>query len=987
MNYINDLVSSELINALGWTLLHSLWQGALIGFVLAIVLLLMKRFTAQTRYYMTITAMLTMLALSVFTFADLYQPASPKEISKITPQTMLQEETVNPGLPLNVSTANPDIVQTSSIESFRRTFLRYFDRHMPSIVTLWFLGMLIFLLKFLGGLAYTQRLKHYRIQPVAENWQDKVTLLCQKLNIERAVTALKSGVVRVPMVIGYLRPVILLPGSLFTGLTPQQIESILAHELAHIARHDYLLNLIQSMIEVVYFYHPAVWWISSCLRSEREHCCDDIAVKICGDSHTFARTLADLQEKYLESNVLAMALTGSRNKLFQRIHRLVNQPKIKSSFGEGFFTALIIIVCLTVVAFSMKNSPKSVPSIAENARTDSTLLTEPQEQKSQELLDDPYPVAQEPAKMETQTKKLTEAISDPSEDEAPPPPAAIFEAATNSMDSAAQQMKSVSKQMSKQEKKVYQDLLDLKKQERQVRSKSIDEMKDQMKNLQEALRTYEPSSLNWDNDVLLEGFDSPGLPNSLAVPLPIVIPEVGADWLVTGGNKLIAAVNSGNIDSVRARLSESDVNAGTPVGWTALMEAAKKGNAEIVKLLLEHGADLESRSKEGRTALWIAVYYGNSEVIKVLLAHNVDINTKDNDGYTPLIAAIINNQTDAADVLLADGVDINISTFKGETALTIAVAKKSSIAYRLIDKGAPINKTDNTGQSPLLLALKNGWIDMASRLVEKDADVNFKSPEGDIPLFYAIRQRQILLAKLLIKHGADVNAKNNQGETPLLMALDYKLYDLVDNLLDNSADVNISDHEGNSPLFIAIERRLHTLAQHIIDKKADLNKKNVQGDSPLHYALYFNMNEIARLLIQKNADLNINNREGLSPLALALSDDKIELAHLMLTKGANPDVKSKEGIPIILAALNDGLTETAKLLIDKGADINVTTADGTTPLLMAIDEHYIDISRILIEKGADVNRKDSQNRTALLLADENELYEISALLKSKGAKQ
>jgi ankyrin repeat protein/beta-lactamase regulating signal transducer with metallopeptidase domain len=989
MNYIYDLFSQEVIHALGWTLLHSLWQGALIGIVLAIILLLMRRFTAQTRYYMILTAMLTLLALSIFTFTDLYQTPTAAETAINTQPHHSAAITDNAILLPEEIKQTPAAVSSFTFNQWRQTFIMYFNRHLPSIVTLWLLGMLIFLLKFLGGFAYSQRLKHYRTEPISDNWQEKIKLLCQTLNIDRAVTALKSGMARVPMVIGYFKPVVLVPASLFTGLSPQQIESILAHELAHIARHDYLLNLMQSLIEVIYFYHPAVWWISGCLRSEREHCCDDIAVKVSGDSCTFARTLADLQEKCLESNALIMAFTGSRNKLFQRIHRLVNRPKIKSSFGEGFFAALVIVICLTVVAFSMKKNPQMVAAGAKYSQTDSTIETDQQKVTTPQLLANPSSVAEDklpqPAELNEFPEENLEVIE---EEEALPGENST--AVSGSTDNAARQMRSASKQLREQEQKVEQELLELKKQEKQLRFQNSDQMKIKMRALekyQEALNTYEQSNIQWDNDDLLEGSSSPGLLESPVLPLPLAIPEVGADWLVAGENKLTTAVRSGNIDSVRLQLSASDVNKPNFTSWTALMEAVKTGNVEIAKLLLEHQANPELRSNQGRTALWIAAYYGHTDVIMLLLNRKAEIDTKDNEGYTPLFAAITKNQFNAVDLLLDKGADINTVSFRGETPLIIAIRQKSSIAHHLILKGADINRPDNSGNMPLLIALKEDLIDIAMRLVEEDADVNARNPEGESPLLYSIKHKHIPLANLLIEKGADVNHKNNYGQTPLLVALDDELYELANKLIEKGADVNITDLRGNTPLLIAIKERLHTLALKIIESKADINKKNVQGDTPLLYALYYDMNEIALLLIEKGAALNVYNREGLSPLAIAVSDGKIELAHRMLEKEAKPDVKNENGKPILLAALDDGLTETVKLLIDKGADINVVDNDGLTPLLMAIDEHYVDICRLLIEKGADVNRKDSQNRSPLGLADENELYEISTLLKSKGAKQ
>ncbi|HEV7786499.1 MAG TPA: M56 family metallopeptidase, partial [Thermoanaerobaculia bacterium] len=155
-----------------------------------------------------------------------------------------------------------------------------------------------------------------------------VRSLSRRLGIARAVRLLESAAVPVPAVIGWLRPVILVPASALAGLSPQQLEAVLAHELAHVRRHDYLINLLQAAVETLLFYHPAVWWVSSQMRRERENCCDDLAVAICGDRLGYARALADLEGLRTPSPRLAMAADGG--SLLDRIRRLVGAPAPRS---------------------------------------------------------------------------------------------------------------------------------------------------------------------------------------------------------------------------------------------------------------------------------------------------------------------------------------------------------------------------------------------------------------------------------------------------------------------------------------------------------------------------------------------------------------------------------------------------------------------------------------------------------------------------------
>ena len=148
--------------------------------------------------------------------------------------------------------------------------------------------------------------------------------LGRRLGIGRAVALLESSAISVPMVVGWLRPVVLVPASALAGLPPRQLAAILAHELAHVRRHDYLVNLLQAAVETLLFYHPAVWWVSAQVRRERENCCDDLAVAVCGDRLGYARALADLEGLRAPASPLVLAASGG--SLVERIRRLVGAP-------------------------------------------------------------------------------------------------------------------------------------------------------------------------------------------------------------------------------------------------------------------------------------------------------------------------------------------------------------------------------------------------------------------------------------------------------------------------------------------------------------------------------------------------------------------------------------------------------------------------------------------------------------------------------------
>ena len=345
MKYADTFLSQELTQALGWTLLHSLWQGALVALALSVVLVFLNRHSAQVRYFISVTALFTTLALAVFTFFSLY-----REPAKITEAATISTFSA-PNHSVSTAAAAPEAwYETLPFADF---FSNYFEKHLPLIVTIWFMGLLVMALKMLGGLAYVQRLKHYQAKPLGLRWQNKLQELQQKLNFTKPVALLESLQVKVPVAIGYLKPVILVPVGAVNGLTEKQVEAILAHELAHIYRHDYLFNLVQSIVETIFFYHPAMWWISANVRAERENCCDDIALNLCGDSIAFAGALAELEEmNFAAGPAMAMAFNGKRGTLLGRIKRLLNQPRRSASFSEGFIAACILMVSISAISLS-----------------------------------------------------------------------------------------------------------------------------------------------------------------------------------------------------------------------------------------------------------------------------------------------------------------------------------------------------------------------------------------------------------------------------------------------------------------------------------------------------------------------------------------------------------------------------------------------------------------------------------------------------------
>ena len=353
-------VQTPVLETLGWTLLHSLWQGALIAFILFFALLLVKR--SHVRYVLSCAALLLMVLFPVVTFGMLYD--------KPDVTVSFENQTLPTDAPLAIN-QNDQSIQTDApqmvpfvgqpqgiapTEPFWNVDWRqHFTFYLPHVVALWVLGVILLSLRLLLQWLYAERFKRRHTKHASADLQHLLRVLALRLCVSRPVQLLESSLVDAPTVIGFLKPVILLPTSALTGLTTGQLEALLAHELAHIRRHDYLVNILQSVIETLLFYHPAVWWVSGRVRIEREHCCDDVAVGVSGNSVLYAKALATLETLRSQPQ---LALAASDGKLIYRVRRVLGVSEQKQHpFGwvAGGLVVIAATTLLTVTSF-----PKSL---------------------------------------------------------------------------------------------------------------------------------------------------------------------------------------------------------------------------------------------------------------------------------------------------------------------------------------------------------------------------------------------------------------------------------------------------------------------------------------------------------------------------------------------------------------------------------------------------------------------------------------------------
>lgn len=366
MNW-NILINSHIVENLGWTLLHSLWQIALVAVVLFLFLRVLNSVSANVRYFLAVFTLAFAVVLPVVTFINLEinstsasfqkKSLSAKNAGRIEENFRRAEDsdylTKTESQP--VTAKNESVF--ASLESLQSYFNENFSAVLPFIVGLWLCGVAFFAFRLAGGVFQLHLYKTREISAPDDDWQSKFSVLCEKLKIRRNVKLLRSNLVETPIVVGFIKPLILVPASVFLQVSPRELETIIAHELVHIRRFDCLVNFAQSALEVLFFYHPCVWWISSVIRNEREFAVDESVIKSFGATRLiYANALANLEQLRHAANKTAPSVLVAANggNLMQRISKILqkNTEKKRSASAWSALIALALISAVLLSVFS-----------------------------------------------------------------------------------------------------------------------------------------------------------------------------------------------------------------------------------------------------------------------------------------------------------------------------------------------------------------------------------------------------------------------------------------------------------------------------------------------------------------------------------------------------------------------------------------------------------------------------------------------------------
>ncbi|HEV3414190.1 MAG TPA: M56 family metallopeptidase [Puia sp.] len=358
MNFIPETI----VRALCWTLLHSLWQGLILAVIAGAVMLLTRRASSATRYRILGILIIGFLAGSGYTFfRQLQTPVGV--VAQVVRQTMPAAEDIGGSAGWGQQPAQPNAIEQ---------LVQYFNAHAAVVVVVWFIVFCARFVKLLSGLVYAQRIRHYKTSPAPAEWQERMIALLERLRITRPVQLLESALIKTPAVVGWLKPVILVPVGMLAQLSPDQVESILLHELAHICRRDYLFNLVQHVVDTLFFFNPALLWVSSLIRTERENCCDDVAIRETRSRRQLIEALVSFHEYQKSTPAYSLAFAGEHNGVVKRVERIVRKKNHSLNAGERLLlTVGILLLCgaFMTIGGTPPQPPvvKAIPKAPESA--------------------------------------------------------------------------------------------------------------------------------------------------------------------------------------------------------------------------------------------------------------------------------------------------------------------------------------------------------------------------------------------------------------------------------------------------------------------------------------------------------------------------------------------------------------------------------------------------------------------------------------------
>uniref|UniRef100_A0A8C6LN22 Ankyrin 1 n=1 Tax=Nothobranchius furzeri TaxID=105023 RepID=A0A8C6LN22_NOTFU len=420
-------------------------------------------------------------------------------------------------------------------------------------------------------------------------------------------------------------------------------------------------------------------------------------------------------------------------------------------------------------------------------------------------------------------------------------------------------------------------------------------------------------------------------------------------------------------------------------GFSPLYMAAQENHLEVVKFLLENGANQSLPTEDGFTPLAVALQQGHENVVALLINYG----TKGKVRLPALHIAARNDDTRTAAVLLQNDPNPDVLSKTGFTPLHIAAHYENmSVAQLLLNRGANVNFTPKNGITPLHIASRRGNVMMVRLLLDRGAQIDAKTKDELTPLHCAARNGHVRIIEILLEHGAPIQAKTKNGLSPIHMAAQGDHMDCVRQLLQYNAEIDDITLDHLTPLHVAAHCGHHRMAKVLLDKGAKANARALNGFTPLHIACKKNHMRSMDLLLKHSASLEAVTESGLTPLHVASFMGHLNIVKNLLQRGASPNASNvvrSNGLTPLHVAVHHNNMAVVKLLVNKGGSAHSTARNGYTPLHIAAKQNQMEVASCLLQNGASPNAESLQGITPLHLASQEGRPDMASLLISKQA--